>query len=94
MPNPQAEEELKKKQREFEQKQKELERQQQELSQKKAEEDQRNKNLKLKEQFDSLPGSEKEKLLLERRRLTVLCLITIARMVLNLLWFAAPSPTF
>jgi plasmid replication initiation protein len=63
--NKEAEEELKKKQREFEQKQKELERQQQELSQKKAEEDQRNKNLKLKEQFDSLPGSEQEKLLLE-----------------------------
>ena len=57
--------ELKKKQREFEQKQKELERQQQELSEKKAEADQRNKSLNLKEQFDSLPEAEQEKLLLE-----------------------------
>ncbi len=40
-------------------------RQQQELSEKKAEADQRNKSLNLKEQFDSLPEAEQEKLLLE-----------------------------
>ncbi|MCI5164323.1 MAG: RepB family plasmid replication initiator protein, partial [Candidatus Electrothrix sp. AX5] len=56
-----AEEELRKKQREFERKQKELE----ELARKKAEADQRNKKLRLEEQFDSLPEAEQEQLLLE-----------------------------
>ena len=56
-----AEEELRKKQREFERKQKELE----ELARKKAEADQRNKKLRLEEQFDSLPEAEQKQLLLE-----------------------------
>lgn len=67
-----TEEELRKKQREFERKQKEFE----ELAKKKAEADQRRKNLKLKEQFDRLPGDEQEQLLTEFEQ-------TLDRLMLN-----------